>query len=269
MSARKKKPRKWNISRRTLNWLLIGAIVVMLIPFAYDFYLERRNAAADASQQARQDKILILDDADILTAEEEEKLAADMLPVTAYYPAAFASTKDTGNTSAEHFSLVLYNQLFANEPKGGVLFLFDFDTTDSDGRQLYIRVSDNSDKLSAAKCNTIADNVFRYARDGRYYECAAKAFYQMNEVLSSRAVPQPMKHMSNLLISICLALLIVFLVSNARTQIKRPGVVYQLDKNSKRDVQMVNASKTLIRTRRFRRSEGGGGGGHSGGGGGG
>ena len=274
MSARQRKPKKWNIGRKGLILLLLGAVVIMLVPFAYDLYVERRNAAETASHHIRPDKVLMLDEADVLTPEEEGKLAVDMLPVTVYYPAAFASTADTGNTSAERYSKVLYDRLFAGEEKGGVLFLFDFDTTDSDGRQLYIRVSDDSRKLSVDKCDTIADNVCRYARDAQYYECASKAFYQMNEVLSDRPVPQTMKHMSNLLISVCVALLIVFLVSSARTQIRRPGVVYRLDKNAKHDVRLTNASRTLIRTRRFRRVEssgggGGGGGGHSGGGGGG
>ncbi len=275
MSAQQRKPKKRSISKRTLTWLLIAAVVIMLIPFAYDLYVERSNAAADASLHMQPDKAYMMDEADILTPQEEAKLTADMLPVTAFYPTAFVTTEDTGGTSAERYSLAVYDRLFSREEKGGILFLFDFDTADSDGRQIYIRVSNDSAKLSVDKCNTITDNVFRYARDGKYYECASKAFYQINEVLSSRPVPQPMKHMSNLLISVCLALLIVFVVSSARTQIKRPGVVYQLDKNARHDVRLAETSKTLIRTRRFRRVESsggsgsGGGGGHSGGGGGG
>ena len=277
MSTRKNRKKRKALSGRALTWLAIAAAAVLLLPFAKDLYIERKNAAADASQQTRPDKIFVLDGADILTEEEETKLRTDMLPVTAWFPAAFVTTDDTGNTSAERFSLREYDRLFATEPEGGVLFLFDFDTSDSDGRQLYIRVSDRSDKLSVAKCETITDNVFRYARDGKYYDCASKAFFQINEVLSSRPMPQPMKHMSNLLIAVCAGLLIVFVVSNARTQIKRPDVVYQLDKNAKRDVRLVNASQRLISTRRYRRSESsggggdhsGGGGGHSGGGGGG
>lgn len=263
-----KKKFKWNISRGKLRLLLAAAILLMLAPFAYDLFLSRKNAAEDAAgHTVYPEKVTVRDDAGILSEQEIEKLKADMLPVTEHFPVAFVSTKDTGGTSAPAYSLKMYNQIFG--PEGGVLFLIDFDTNDSDGRQLYIRVTDRSTKLSAAKCDTITDNIFRDASRGRYYECASKGFYQINEVLSSRAVPQPMKHMSNLLISVCAALLIVFCWANAKTRIRRPGVVYQLDKNSRRDVTLVNAQKTLVSTRRYRNSSSsGGGGGYSGGGGG-
>ena len=267
-------------SGRTLNWLLAAAIVILLVPFACDAYLAYRDKEKGDSAQTHADQVTVLDGVDMLTPEEEEKLKADMLPLTAYFPAAFATTEDTGGTSAERYSLRLYNELF--DARGGILFLFDFDTTDSDGRQLYIRVSDLSDKLTVAKCNTITDNIYTYARDGEYYECARRAFYEMNEVLSDRPVPEPMKHKSNLLIAACIALLIVFLVSHQRTRIKKPGEVYLLDKNMTKQVSLTNAGARLIRHYRYRNASsggggggggggwsGGGGGGHSGGGGGG
>jgi len=256
------------LSGRMLSLLLAVCLFILAAPFAYDLYLDRKNASegtlpTDASQ------IILRDEADMLSEAEEEQLKKDMLPVTAYFPAAFVTTLDTGNSSAEAYSLRLYNQLF--EAEGGVLFLIDFDTTDSDGRQLYIRVSDRSTKLSVAKCQTITDNIYTYARDGKYYECARNAFVQMNEVLSDRPIPQPMKHASNLLLSVVAALALVFVIAHKRTKIKRPGVVYQLDKNVSRRLVLSGASKRLIKSYRYRNSSsssGGGGGGHSGGGGG-
>lgn len=256
------------LSGRMLSLLLAACLFILAAPFAYDLYLDRKNASeetlpTDASQ------IILRDEADMLSEAEEELLKKDMLPVTAYFPAAFVTTLDTGNSSAEAYSLRLYNQLF--DAEGGVLFLIDFDTTDSDGRQLYIRVSDQSTKLSVAKCQTITDNIYTYARDGKYYECAQNAFAQMNEVLSDRPIPQPMKHASNLLLSVVAALALVFVIAHKRTKIKRPGVVYQLDKNVSRRLALSGASKRLIKSYRYRNSSsssGGGGGGHSGGGGG-
>lgn len=260
------KKSKIHLSHRLLNRLLLGAVVIMLIPFAWDLYLEHRNKVEDENRATDPGQVTVLDEAGILSDEEIQKLAEDMLPITAYFPVAFISTEDTEGRGAVNYSLMRYNALF--DAKGGILFLIEFDTQDGDGRQIYLRVSDKSDKLTVNLCNTIADNIFRYARDGQYYECASKGFFQMNEVLSSRSVPQPMKHMSNLLLAIVLSLLLVFAIANAKTRIKRPDMVYQLDKNIKRDLRFANGSSRLIRTRRYLRQESSGGGGGGGGGGG-
>ena len=271
MSTQKtaKKERK-PVSNRTLNLLLLGAVVLMLIPFAWDAFLALRERAHPYAPQTNASLVTVMDDAGMLTAAESDKLKQDMLPVTAFYPVAFVTTKDTDHTSAESYSRRIYNQIF--DSNGGVLFLIDFDTTDSDGRQLYIRVTNRSSKLSVAKCNTITDNVYTYARDGKYYECARRTFAQITDVLDDRAVPQPMKHMSNLLIAVCAALYIVFTTANSRTRIKKPGEVYLLDKNISKSVRLEDGSRQLIKRYKQRNasySSGGGGGGFSGGGGGG
>ena len=271
MSTQKtaKKERK-PVSNRTLNLLLLGAVVLMLIPFAWDAFLALRERNHPYVPQTNASLVTVMDDAGMLTAAESDKLKQDMLPVTAFYPVAFVTTNDTDHTSAESYSRRIYNQIF--DSNGGVLFLIDFDTTDSDGRQLYIRVTNRSSKLSVAKCNTITDNVYTYARDGKYYECARRAFSQITDVLDDRAVPQPMKHMSNLLIAVCLALFVVFTTANSRTRIKKPGEVYLLDKNISKSVRLEDGSRQLIKRYQQRNasySSGGGGGGFSGGGGGG
>ena len=269
MSQEKKKKEIRVISNRTLNLLLAAAIAVMLLPFGRDAFLALRERTDPYTPQTDASLVTVMDDAGMLSDAETGKLKQDMLPVTAYYPAAFVTTADTGHTSAERYSLKIYNQVFGSG--GGVLFLIDFDTADSDGRQLYIRVTNRSSKLTVAKCNTITDNIYTYARDGKYYECARRAFQQIYDVLDDRAVPQPMKHMSNLLIAVCLALIIVFTTANSRTRIKKPGEVYLLDKNISKSVQLENGSRRLVKQYRVSNasSGGGGGGGFSGGGGGG
>ena len=268
MSRKAKKRAAKPITNRTLNLLLAAAIVLMLIPFAMDGYLalrERKNA--DVLPETDPSAVTVLDDAGIFTDDEITRLKEIMLPVTAYYPVAMVTTTDTNNTSAVIYSQKMYSQIFADD---GILFLIDFDTTDSDGRQLYLRVTNRSSKLSVAKCNTIMDNVYTYARNGRYYTCARETFLQVYDVLSDHAVPQPMKHMSNLLIAVCLSLFFVFRAANRKTKIKSPAEVYQLDDNIKRDVTLTNAHSTLIRRYTETESTGGGGGGggsHGGGGG--
>ena len=268
---KEKKPVK-PLSNRTLNLLLAAAIIVMLIPFGIDAFLALREKNSTDILHTDPFAVTVMDDAGVLTDSEAERLEKVMLPVTAYYPVAFVTTNSTGGTSAKSYSQKVYNRIFGRE--GGILFLIDFDTTDSDGRQIYLRVTDASTKLSVSKCNTITDNVYTYARDGRYYECARQVFLQCHDVLNDKAVPQPMKHMSNLLIAICLALYFVFKTANNRTRIKTPAEVYLLDNNITKSVVLTNPHAKLIRRYTVSNAPsggggGGGGGGFSGGGGGG
>lgn len=258
------------VPNRTLNLLLAAAIVLMLVPFARDGYLALREKVSPSAPSTDASEVYIMDDAGMLSDAEIDRLKTDMLPVTAFYPVAFVTTTDTNGTSAVRYSLAVYNEIFDRD--GGILFLIDFDTTDSDGRQLYLRVTDRSTKLSVAKCNTIMDNVYTYARDGRYYDCARLTFQQVTDVLDDRAVPQPMKHMSNLLIAVCAALFAVFSSANRRTKIKTPSEVYLLDNNITKTVKLTNPHTTLVKRYTVSNAPsggGGGGGGFSGGGGGG
>ena len=260
------KKKRGPVSAKTLNLLLAAAIVVMLIPFAIDLYLAKKDSESTDSVHTDASEVYVMDDAGILSNEEISRIKEAMLPITAHFPVAFATTANTDRTSASTYSLKLYNKTF--DSRGGILFLIDLDTSDSDGRQLYLRVTDLSDKLTVAKCETITDNIYTYARDGKYCECARQCFLQAAAVLDDHAVPQPMKHMSNLLIAVCAALLGVFVTANLRTRTKTPGEVYLLDKNISKSVTLTNAHSRLVRQYTIKRQSSGGGG-FSGGGGGG
>ncbi len=257
------------IPNKTLNLLLAAAVLLMLLPFGRDLFLFIKERNSNESINTDASLITVMDDSGILSQSETEALKEAMLPVTAYFPVAFVTTDNTGGTSAAAYSLRVYNDLF--DYGGGILFLIDFDTTDSDGRQIYLRATDQSSKLSVSKCNTITDNVYTYARDGEYFECARQTFLQAYDVLADRAIPEPMKHMSNLLIAVCFALYIVFRIANSRTKIKTPGEIYLLDNNVSKKMELNDSRVRLVKryTVTNASSGGGGGGGFSGGGGGG
>ena len=231
------------IPNKTLNLLLAAAVLLMLLPFGRDLFLFIKERNSDDVINTDASLITVMDDSGILS--------------------------QSGGTSAATYSLRVYNNLF--DYGGGILFLIDFDTTDSDGRQIYLRAADQSTKLSVSKCNTITDNVYTYARDGEYFECARQTFLQAYDVLADRAIPEPMKHMSNLLIAVCFALYIVFRIANSRTKIKTPGEIYLLDNNVSKKMELNDSRVRLVKryTVTNASSGGGGGGGFSGGGGGG
>ena len=258
----------FKIKDRTLNILMIIAIAVLLFPFASDLVRalvinsDNKGQSGISSQ-----KVTIVDGADILTTAEEASLRDVMEPITEFYPVALVTTDDTGGRTTYSFAVSSFHELFKDS--GGILFLIDMDN-----RYLYLYTSDSNTKLSTERCETITDNVFRYASSGDYYSCAEQAFLQVYRVMSDASIPEPMKHMSNALIAVCLSLLIVFIAATVKTKIKSPGEVYQLDKNILKSVNVKNFSSRLIRTYRYSNSSsssgsGGGGGGNSSGGGGG
>ncbi|MDE6202314.1 MAG: TPM domain-containing protein, partial [Lachnospiraceae bacterium] len=75
-------------------------------------------------------QIIIEDDADLLSEEEETQLAAKMQEITAYGNAAFKSVS-YNNYSASYFAGLYYHEIFLSE--SGTLFLIDMDN-----REIYI-----------------------------------------------------------------------------------------------------------------------------------
>ncbi|MBO4217020.1 MAG: TPM domain-containing protein, partial [Clostridia bacterium] len=239
-----------------LNIITAAAILLLLLPFVSDVVNNYKNRAASESLEYDPGDIVIYDFAGLLTSEETEKLAKDMAPVAAFYPVAFVSTDDNNGYGTASYAKAAFEVIF---PEGkGILFLIDMDD-----RYLYIYTSDDNTKLSVSKCETVTDNVFRYATAGDYYTCASSAFEQIYRIQSGLAVPQPMKHMSNAMIALCIALFGMFVSSNDITKIKTPGEVYQLDKNTKRQKDINDMRMTLVRTYSYsnKSSSGGGGGG--------
>ena len=60
--------------------------------------------------------------------------------------------------------------------------------------------------ITSSKCNTIMDNVYRYATKKDYYECAVQTFSQMNNLLNGERIAESMKYICNGIIAVMLSL---------------------------------------------------------------
>lgn len=148
-------------------------------------------------------EVLIEDDAALLSREEEIALSETMKPITAYGNVAFKSVSSNSmdtSSFAKHF----YKNYFGSE--SGTVFVIDMDN-----RNIWI-FSDGKVYRTITKsyANTITDNVYQYATDARYFDCADKAFKQIDTLLEGGRVMQPMKYISNALLSVIIALLLNF-----------------------------------------------------------
>ena len=220
--------------------------------------------------------VVISDDADLLNDAEETLLVQDMIPVTDFGHAGFASGTSE-DTLARWYAEQCYRDYFGTQ--SGTMFVIDMDDREirihSDG-EIY-RVITN------ARASTITDNTYRYARNGQYYNCAARAFEQITAVLNGERIAQPMKYISNALLSLILAILLNYMLLRHRAKKYKPEKIAALEVDGNAAIIAGSMAETFIRqSRKYNPPSrsggggsgggggfgGGGGGGHSGGGGG-
>lgn len=219
-------------------------------------------------------RVIIEDDAQLLTVEEINKLKEEMIPLTTFGNIAFKTIATNSYGSTANFASMYYHNTFGTS--SGTLFLIDMAK-----RNIYI-FSDGSNykAVTVAKANIITDNVYIYATNAKYYKCASMAFSQINSVLKGEKIAEPMRYISNIFIATTVAFFINFMIVLANTKIKKAGSKKILS-NCTIDFNMGNV--TPVKTGTFRvyspvssdsgsGSSGGGGGGggssSSGGGGG-
>lgn len=201
-------------------------------------------------------KVIIEDDAELFTEQEQADLAETMKEITAYGNVALKTVEKNKRTAADYAGNY-YQSVFGKA--SGTLFLIDMDNREirihSDGKMYQI--------ITTGYANTITDNVYRSASLEKYYLCASEAFEQINSLLRGQKIAQPMKYVSNLLLAVSLAFLINFAVMTWLTRVKSPRR-NELLANVKKEFDYTIPTATLLnQTRTY--SPGGSGGGHGGG----
>lgn len=207
--------------------------------------------------------VILEDDAELLTEEEEKQLSLEMQGITAYGSVIFKSVS-YNSSSASYFARNYYHEKLGSG--SGTLFLIDMDN-----REIYI-FSDGAvyDTITTAYANTITDNVYRYASDQNYYLCASTAFQQIGTLLSGHRIAQPMKYISNALLALILAALFNYFIARASSKTAKASDREILD-SIPTGFSFTNPYKVMTsKTKTYDpvRSSGGSGGGSSSGGGG-
>lgn len=146
-------------------------------------------------------RVWISDDAQLLDEEEKQNLAALMQDITVYGNVIFKTT-DSSVRDTESYAREYYKEQTGTD--SGILFLIDMDN-----RVIWIHSDGDVYRvITKSYANTITDNVYRYASDGDYYECAAQAYDQVLALLNGNKIAQPMKYISNAFLSVILAMLL-------------------------------------------------------------
>ena len=151
-------------------------------------------------------EVWIEDPERLISDAEKSKLVQDMIPLTEYGNVAFVSCNEYSQSTASFAKNWYYNK-YQND--SGTAFVIDMGN-----RNIYI-VSAGAVYKTVTKgyANTITDNVYLYATRGDYYSCAANAFEQEYSLLEGGRIARPMKHITNALVAIILAILINYILA--------------------------------------------------------
>ena len=214
-------------------------------------------------------KLLIKDDANLLTKDEEEKIKDQMVGLTEYGNIILI-TLSKNSTSTESYASSYYHQNYGTE--SGTLMLIDMYH-----RYIYI-FSDGANyrTITSSKAYSITDNIYNYATNENYYECVHEAFREIKVLLEGGKIAEPMRHISNFVLAITSAFLICFLIVHKVSKIKEASCKEILSNcNIRFEIGEITAEKVgehrvyNPHTDSSSSGGGGGGGGGSSGGGGG
>jgi len=223
-------------------------------------------AAEQATAPAKTYKVYIIDQAKLLTAQEEKKLEQEMQELTSYGNIIFTTIRLKKGSNYEKFAEASYYKLCGNEP--GVLFQIDMGN-----RKLTLSCSTKMEELLHDERDSIVDNIYTLATEKRYYECASKCFRQIKTVLNDGEIAHDMKHINNAILALTLGLIINFFIvgATARKKVSKKKLLGKASVIAALTNVTVNKGN-VTKTYSPRKSSGGGSsssGGSSGGGGGG
>ena len=157
---------------------------------------------------------LVEDNANLLTEGEKKQLLDKMSNCTEYGHAVFLTITEN-YTSPDNYAKQDYYKRFGNE--SGTLFLIDMKN-----RYLYIVSGGANYKyITRQKANIITDNVYMEARGEKYYDCAYKAFDQIEEVLKGNKILEPMRYASNIVLSILIAFSLCYIYVLIKTDVSK------------------------------------------------
>lgn len=213
-------------------------------------------------------RVIIEDDAELLSGEEENALISIMKDITAYGNVGL-KTILYNDTTSEQFLKDYYAQQFGSA--SGTIFLIDMDE-----RNIQIHSNGAVYKtITRSYANTITDNIYKYATRGEYYDCCYNAFYQELALLQGQRISQPMKYLSNAFFAVIVALLLNYFLVKLFSAARKPSDSERMkglfvnQSFTDFDADFTHSTKVYSPQSSGGGSSGGGGGSSGGGGGGG
>lgn len=255
----KKRTKKQLIAAIITVIIVIFMIVGMLVPLLT--YAQELDTAPPVSYT-----VVIEDEAGLLVDSDRQELQEIMDNCSLRANVACVTILQNDYYDTQKFAEA-FNEMHFNS--NGIVFVIDMQN-----RYLYLdSTGEAREYITMANANTITDNVYRYASEGDYGQCAVQVFEQVYNLMRGMKISRPMKYTSNALLAVVLGFLTCFIFARKGAKMKAANVRDLLEAtNSKVElspVETVFINQTKVYDPPSSSSGGGGGGGHSGGGGGG
>lgn len=242
---------------------VILIIVFMLLGmFNVCFATKTDDSSNTVKTSEKEYQIVIEDDAELLTDGEEKELRGEMSKLSEYGNVLFLTTNEKIKGKSLKYIQDYYYLKFKNE--AGVAFYIDMSN-----RQICACATGGLDKIiTSSKCNTITDNIYRYASKEKYYECASKAFEQMHTLLIGGKIQENMKYICNAFLAVMISVFATYTLYNMITGNKKAS---NNDLIRECEVDLQHSAISVVKSGTHRvyspQSSGSSGGGHGGGGG--
>ena len=238
---------------------------VILILLSLLFCWTGNLEAAELAKAGKMYKAIILDEANLLTPEEEQQLLQDVQPILPYGNVIFSTVRLKGRNFEKHSEDTYYKH-FGNEP--GVNFQIDMGN-----RKITLSASTDMEKIIGSERDSIVDNIYTYATKKKYYICARECFKQIDIIIKDGEIAHDMKHINNGILALILGLLVNFLIvcATARKSVPKKKIFENIFGGIAITDVVVTEGRISQRYSPRKSSGGGGGfssGGSSGGGGG-
>ncbi len=226
--------------------------------------------SANAESGTPAGDVYISDAADLLSESDEQDLYYVMKPGTEYGNMLFLTITDSMGYETKDYIEMIYQTTDSIRGTDSVIYMIDMDN-----RLLWITGYGGLKKtISPDYGNLITDNVYTYAGNGQYKECAVRGFEMIISRLEGERISGPLRTMGNLSIAIIFAAVFCFLFAymmSASRKVNNTTIISGVDKKISMDNPQIYHTTTqkIYDPPSSSGSGGGSRGGFSGGGGGG
>ena len=157
-------------------------------------------------------EIIIDDRIDLLSDDEEARLAEVMRPISRYGTVVFYTVRESFGMEETRAREYLSANVSPNTRFSSTMFMINMGS-----RQLTIHSRGALlDTIGTSNAYSITNNVASKATSARYYDCAEAAFQQIYSVLQGNHVPSPMRWICSVLLALALALMLAWRIAHGR-----------------------------------------------------
>lgn len=152
-------------------------------------------------------KFYILDNAGLFSDGDTDYLYYDLENISYVANVGIVTLDENTYSDTESFANHFLLDNFGDDVEA-IVFVIDMDN-----RVLTIWSDGKIRSVIEPKSTTIVDNVYTYASDGDYLECAKEVLSEIDAVINGQRIAQPMKYLSNACISVLIALIFSYVIA--------------------------------------------------------